>query len=375
MQEWIALRNTSIQIHSNIKNSIWFHAASGEIEYVKPLINQLYLQYPKKSIIVTYSSKSAEKLFENIKNQVTQFIPIPWDQPRVIQKLIKSIHPDILIFSRTDFWPEMIEQCHEKTIPIIAVSYFNKSQALSFLSKKLVFNKMSYISCVDLKTASLFKDGLAQADGDSRFDQVFWRLNQPSKVKITSSNKIFVAGSTWGEDEESLKPLFDQLIQDNYQIVWSPHEISSEKISKIQTYLKNKNYTSRLLSTQVNFNFSENFLIVDTVGYLADIYRFATFAFVGGSFKEKIHSVMEPLCCGIPVLVGPYYENNPEAVKFKKEKFIFVAQNSIDLINNYAQIKNLNLQEFKRSLTTQLEQNKNVTEKIRLTLEKNFLKN
>jgi 3-deoxy-D-manno-octulosonic-acid transferase len=58
-------------------------------------------------------------------------------------------------------------------------------------------------------------------------------------------------------------------------------------------------------------------LLIDQVGVLADLYRLGAVAFVGGSFKDKVHSVMEPLACGCFVVTGPKINNNREALLFK----------------------------------------------------------
>ena len=44
-------------------------------------------------------------------------------------------------------------------------------------------------------------------------------------------------------------------------------------------------------------------------------------AFVGGSFRRSVHSVMEPLAAGCRTLVGPYHVNNREAVDFQRLSF------------------------------------------------------
>ncbi len=57
-------------------------------------------------------------------------------------------------------------------------------------------------------------------------------------------------------------------------------------------------------------------MIIDQVGILADLYAWADWAFVGGSFKKQVHSVMEPLAQGCKTFFGPYYGNNREAIIF-----------------------------------------------------------
>ncbi len=61
-------------------------------------------------------------------------------------------------------------------------------------------------------------------------------------------------------------------------------------------------------------------LIVDQVGILAELYTWADVGFIGGSFKKQVHSVMEALAAGLPVMVGPYHQNNREAFIFYQKK-------------------------------------------------------
>ena len=46
-------------------------------------------------------------------------------------------------------------------------------------------------------------------------------------------------------------------------------------------------------------------MIIDFVGALAYIYRYATWAYVGGGFTRLLHSVIEPAVYGLPVAFGP----------------------------------------------------------------------
>ena len=49
-------------------------------------------------------------------------------------------------------------------------------------------------------------------------------------------------------------------------------------------------------------------IIVDCVGKLAYMYRYATMAYVGGGFTPLLHSVIEATVYGIPVSFGPRIE-------------------------------------------------------------------
>ncbi|MNL50842.1 3-deoxy-D-manno-octulosonic-acid transferase [compost metagenome] len=63
-----------------IKNGrpFWIHAASGEIEYARPVIRELKRLYPDVPVIVTYSSPSAKKILESI-HDIDAWAALPWD--------------------------------------------------------------------------------------------------------------------------------------------------------------------------------------------------------------------------------------------------------------------------------------------------------
>ena len=60
-------------------------------------------------------------------------------------------------------------------------------------------------------------------------------------------------------------------------------------------------------------------LIINRIGILADLYKYADIAYVGGSFKQGIHNVMEPAVYGLPVLFGPVHNNSYEARRLVKK--------------------------------------------------------
>jgi 3-deoxy-D-manno-octulosonic-acid transferase len=56
--------------------------------------------------------------------------------------------------------------------------------------------------------------------------------------------------------------------------------------------------------------------LLDTIGDLASIYGLATVAFVGGSLVPKGgHNPLEPAQFGVPVVMGPSFENFREVVE------------------------------------------------------------
>lgn len=383
-KKWIRLRSQALQLEPTVQRPVWFHASSGEIEYCKSVIRLLKQQNPKTSIVVTYSSASAEKLFHNIGSDVDQFIPLCWDTPTATRELIRQLNPQALIFSRTDFWPELIRQAEKAQIPLAAIAVNPQPGSLKNFLYRQLLGHFKLISCISADAVTQMKTQLPhvriQSDGDTRFDQVFFRLSQPSRVEILKTSSLLVLGSTWPEDENFWLPLIPGLVSENIQIVLSPHDVKRDNIKRIGKLLDQMDINFSTLSSHhdsaqspIQIAQMTSVLLVDEVGFLADFYRFADLAFVGGSFKEKVHSVMEPLCCGLHVLVGPEYTNNPEAVRYMGR---FVHAIDADLANSEQQqmITDLLIAD-RQKIITEMSQNKEASLRVISALKDTILKN
>lgn len=320
LKNWILLRNRALskmnRQQQSDEKSIWFHAASGEIEYVKNIIVEIKKTKRQQKIVVTYSSPSAEKLLGNIKDFVDVIIPLPWDQPKAIAQLIHVINPRSLVFAKTDFWPELIQQTKNRNIPIGVVAVAINTKSKPGIFQNWALKKMNFIFTSNAATTELLKSFNVTTSSDTRFDQVFFRLNQPSKFNLSFEKPLIVFGSTWPEDDVVLIHTVDRFIQQGYQLVWCPHDVHASSVNALKKKLQNKNFAVYSEVQDKTKKISQDILMIDQVGLLADIYRRSEIAFIGGSFKGKIHSVMEALCPENLVFFGPHFENNSEAIEF-----------------------------------------------------------
>jgi 3-deoxy-D-manno-octulosonic-acid transferase len=154
--------------------------------------------------------------------------------------------------------------------------------------------------------------------GDTRYDQVAYRLKnlRPIKVLKPVGTPCLIAGSTWSEDEAVLLEALEDLLKSNQlKLVLVPHEPAPEHIKEISQRLERKGLTFQIWSETQTFN--SQVLLVDQVGVLAELYTWGTWAFIGGSFRKSVHSVMEALGANCVTFVGPKHLNNREALQFK----------------------------------------------------------
>jgi 3-deoxy-D-manno-octulosonic-acid transferase len=87
---------------------------------------------------------------------------------------------------------------------------------------------------------------------------------------------------------------------------------------------------SHLRFSALNEYSGERVLLVDSVGILLILYACAHIAYVGGSFRQGIHNVLEAAVYGIPVLFGPKHHNSNEPLMLAERGGAFVINDSQD---------------------------------------------
>ncbi len=108
----------------------------------------------------------------------------------------------------------------------------------------------------------------------------------------------------------------------NVLVILVPHEPTVDAIEDIEIKLGAKSRSIRFSS--LNDYKGEHIIIVDSVGILMALYQYADVAYVGGSFRQGIHNVLEPAVYGIPVVYGPKHTNSQEAIELVRRGGGFV---------------------------------------------------
>ncbi len=282
--------------------------------------------------MVTYFSPSIAKAVGNFPG-VDFSTPVPWDRPKVFAEFLDWHQPRALLIARTDTWPEMIRSAHDANIPSLLFSATlaensGRARGLGRWASESTLSFLTQIDCVSDQDFATFSSlGLGdktRVQGDTRYDQVIARLKNPRPIRESlfnevSRNSCLVAGSTWEEDEAVLIDLAVSFksATEKINFVLVPHEPTEAHLTALETRLKTQGLAS-VRYTQATFWKPGQVLLVDQIGILAELYAHARFAFVGGSFKKTVHSVMEPLAAGCVTFVGPKHLNNREALEFKK---------------------------------------------------------
>ena len=332
------------------RKRIWFHSSSmGEFEQAKPIIAELKKRDPSIEIVVTFFSPSGYEHSRNYKlaDLITY---IPFDSRGNARRFVELVHPSAAVMVRYDLWPNHLWALQQSKIPIfIANATLRRNSARGFPMAKqfhrTLYDSLDYILTVSESDKQMFESfnlsrPVVDVMGDTRYDQV-WQRSAESKTHhilpapVVTGRKILVVGSSWQEDEEHLFPALKRLIagRPDILVILVPHEPTMETLERIEFRL-NGNISAIRFSALGDYD-GEHMIVIDSVGILMALYQYAHVAYVGGSFRQGVHNVLEPAAYGIPLVIGPKHDNSQEALKLVAEGAAVVGTDEEELYRQF----------------------------------------
>lgn len=330
------------------KKVIWFHCASlGEYEQGKPLIQKLRTKYSDCTFLVTFFSPSGYEVKKNDKDiDIAAYLPA--DSPRNARRFIRTVRPVAAFFVKYEYWYNYMKVLSDSKIPFYYLSaifrpsqYFFKPYGRWFARQ---LRTCTHFFVQNEASAQLLRGiGIDQVavTGDTRFDRVFAIAQQqaelPFAAEFKGDKKLLVAGSSWQPDESVLAEIFPK-IKNSYKLLIAPHVIDKEHINAIKDLFKEEKIVC--FSEKDGKNLAEyNVLIVDTIGLLSKLYRYADVAMIGGAFATGLHNTLEAAVFGIPLFFGPEYAKFQEAVELVRRKGAFSIRTSDEMSDHIAQFE------------------------------------
>ncbi len=304
------------------KNVIWMHCSSlGEFEQGRPVWEALRDQYPDAFLLLSFFSSSG---FDRQKNNPTsdQVVYLPLDTPANARQWLDHYQPALILWVKYDFWFHYWLEAHHCETPILLfAARFRRDQ---FLAKPWAapFRDVilqAHTICVQdqdsLHMLNSWQFKRAIVSGDTRIDRVLKVAASPLDdawiESFCSEQKVMVCGSVWDEDLDLLLPAIQNTSLAGWKWIFAPHDLSEPRINRILS--ESSHVTTRYTRKEdADPSFSQ-VLVLDTIGMLNQVYRFAEITYVGGGFGRSVHNLLEPAAYGRPVIFGPHHHKFPEA--------------------------------------------------------------
>src|SRR6185437_3884047 len=301
---------------------IWAHAASvGEVGALRAVVTALVRERPGATLVVTTMTAAGRDAARRSMPGAQAHLLAPLDCRRALRSFLAALRPTLVLIAETELWPNYFIESHRAGARIAIVNGRISERALG---------RYRYVRPL-LREALMSADLIfAQTDDDARR---FLTLGAaPSRVIVTGNTKfdleslnaaplrpelgafaagcpLLVAGSTAPGEEQIVIDAWRELRDrfDEPGLALAPRHL--ERIAEVDGLLKAADLEYSKASapgTAVS-----RVMLLDTMGDLRAMYGRATVAFGGGSLRPGRggQSLAEPAAAGVPVLFGPFHEN------------------------------------------------------------------
>jgi 3-deoxy-D-manno-octulosonic-acid transferase len=297
----------------------WFHFASlGEFEQGRPVVEKLKSSYPDRKIIITFFSPSGYEIRKNYALADAVFY-LPVDTKSNAKRFLDIVKPELAIFTKYEFWHHYFNELKINHIPLFLISGIFRSDQLFFKSYGRFYRNMlkniTHLFVQNEESVRLLKSiGITDVSlsGDTRFDRVAENAMTTAKNEtielFTAGAPVFIAGSTWPQDETLIASLIKKY--PDWKVIIAPHEVAQSHIQQIEQLFP------EAVKYSVFKDYSETIsqvLIIDNIGLLSSLYQYGKVCYIGGGFGAGIHNTLEAAAFGLPVIFGPNYHKFQEA--------------------------------------------------------------
>ena len=304
---------------------VWFHASSlGEFEQGRPMIEKFRAEHPEYRVVLTFFSPSGYNPAKNYQ-QADIVCYLPFDTKKNVRRFLDILQPKMAFFIKYEFWLNFLSGLQKRKTPVYSVSSIFRKEQTFFKPwggrYRLAPHAFTHLFVQNDKSKELLRSiGIENVTvvGDTRFDRVVKILEQARQLPLVDAfvegeRKVFVVGSSWGDDEAVYMPYFN--CHREWKMIIASHEVDEERVKKIEEQYDGR--CVRYTKATIEEVREADCLIIDCYGLLSSIYRYGDAAYVGGGFGVGIHNVLEAAVYGIPVFFGPNNKKFQEAQMLK----------------------------------------------------------
>ena len=316
------------------EHDLWIHAVSvGEALAARPVVTEILRQRPATSVVFTTTTLTgqaqARRLFPDAT--VTYF---PFDFAFAVRRFLEHHRPRVFATMETEIWPNVTRLARARGLRMILANgrisdrSFPRYRAFRTIVRRVLRKYDRILAREETDRERFVAIGappeIVEVTGNVKFDY----QPDPSPLEIAprleeliGGRKVLVLGSTMeGEDEALLPELERFLAEHNAFVVLAPRK--PERFELVAGLLATSSFRF-MRRSEIDVEGGRparqagetpalhiDILLLDTLGELAKIYRYATAAFIGGTLVPiGGNNPIEAAAVGVPVCFGPSMSN------------------------------------------------------------------
>jgi 3-deoxy-D-manno-octulosonic-acid transferase len=318
---------------------VWVHAVSvGEVLAASRLVAELEQALSaggeRWRVVISTTTRTGQKLARERFGEERVFY-FPLDFAASVRAYLRVLNPAALVLMESELWPRMLYECGCADVPVVVVNArvsdrsFARGMNVRRVWRRVLRKVFLWLAQSEEDARRLVAMG-ARAESVRAIGNLKYDIRAPKESRVAELIKesaagrpIVVAGSTT-EDQGGDRSSWEELAAvqawrdgtthnhlDALLVVAPRHPERFMKIESVvleHKYARVSNWLSRNQGTELGEQV--NIVILDTIGDLAAVYGVADVAFIGGSLvKRGGHNPLEAAQFGVPVVMGPSFEN------------------------------------------------------------------
>lgn len=309
---------------------IVIHAVSaGEMASAEPIIDAMARAEPGVGIILTTCCADGKAVAERVKGRcpaVEGVMWLPWDRVGPIRRWLAALGPTLVVVVETEIWPGLFFACHDLNVPLCIANgriyprdVWRYRLALPFFRR--VLECVSWIGAQSEAEAGRFEAIGARPEridvvGNPKYAYVRPAVSGDARFGgLAHAGPLIVAGSTHDPEErwivEALRNLWHEFPE--LRLVLAPRKI--ERADGLKGLVAGLGFHAVSWSEWRGTGTGWEVLILDELGWLAEVYGWARVAVIGGTFIDHGgHNPIEAAAQGVPVIMGPSAHHFEEIV-------------------------------------------------------------
>jgi len=309
--------------------AIWLHAVSvGEVLAASRLVQELGAAFPDHRLLISTTTRTGHALARE-RFGADRVFYCPLDFPWAVRAYLNALRPVLLILAETEFWPNLLNGCFRRQIPVAVVNArvsdrsWPRYQMLRRLWRPILSQitrvlAQSDVDAERLKALGCLPECVTVA-GNFKFDVRAAQQAEATRLiqSLAPALRVVVAGSTLDGEEAALLDAWPRLLAIDPKLLLILAPRHPERFGAVASLLEKQGigWIKRSAWKSIPQNAIQpiepgQVILLDTIGELASIYSLAAAAFIGGSLiPAGGHNPLEPAQFGVAIVIGPNYAN------------------------------------------------------------------
>jgi 3-deoxy-D-manno-octulosonic-acid transferase len=304
---------------------VWLHAVSvGEVVSVVTLIEALHEALPAASLYLSCSTLAGRDLAaQKAAKLVDGIFYAPFDFVWAVRRVLRRLRPRLVIVLETEIWPNLWRESKRSGASLLVVNgrigdraYPRYSRYRWFFAPVLALPDRILAQSDQDRGRYVELGANAELGGNLKWDVDPSRAGVAPELRAWCEGavQLWIAASTMPpaapgdlDEDDVVLGVWEKIREPGRRLLLVPRRPARFDLAAEKLTSRGIPFTRRSL---LKGGESAPVLLLDSIGELGGLFRFATAVFMGGTLAERGgHNVLEPAAFGKPVIVGPHMEN------------------------------------------------------------------